>query len=77
MLLGLTGILLGAIIPLSVAYFADYNISGTLSQNPIPVLFNYFNDYLSVIFKGIALAGILGLIFAFIGFIIDNSRKRY
>ena len=76
-LLGLTGILLGAIIPLSINYFVEYQISGNLGQDPITTLFTYFNEYLAVIFKGIVLAGFLGLIFAFIGFIIDNSRKRY
>ena len=77
MLLGLTGILLGAIIPLSINYFVDYNLSLSLSQDPLTIIFDYFKDYLDVILKGIALAGILGLVFAFIGFIIDNSRKRY
>ncbi len=76
-LLGLTGILLGAIIPLSITYFVDYNLSGTLTQDPISTLFYYFNDYLGIIFKGIALAGALGMIFGFIGFILDSYLIKY
>lgn len=73
-LLSIVGLLVGTIIGSDKNIFKNYNFTG-IGVNPADFFTEYFSNLLAFVAEGILFGLAVGLLFGFIGLIVDFSRR--
>jgi hypothetical protein len=74
-LLSIVGFLAGTAFKSGFEFFNNYDFSG-ISSDPSSIFTNYFSDFLILSVKGALFGIVIGIIFGFIGLIIDFNREE-